>query len=109
DRRPVASRGPLEEISGGAVVKLLARHPELGPQEFWEVVEAAVGTRVTTTWSSVGSLVEMSAFGVTKASTLAALCSELGVDSSEVVAFGDMPNDLPLLEWAGTSYAMGNA
>ena len=26
-----------------------------------------------------------------------------------MIAFGDMPNDLPLLEWAGTSYAMANA
>jgi hydroxymethylpyrimidine pyrophosphatase-like HAD family hydrolase len=26
-----------------------------------------------------------------------------------VLAFGDMPNDLPMLEWAGTSYAMANA
>jgi hydroxymethylpyrimidine pyrophosphatase-like HAD family hydrolase len=26
-----------------------------------------------------------------------------------VIAFGDMPNDLPLLAWAGTSYAVANA
>ena len=26
-----------------------------------------------------------------------------------MVAFGDMPNDLAMLEWAGTSYAMANA
>jgi hydroxymethylpyrimidine pyrophosphatase-like HAD family hydrolase len=25
------------------------------------------------------------------------------------VAFGDMPNDLPMLRWAGTSYAVANA
>jgi hydroxymethylpyrimidine pyrophosphatase-like HAD family hydrolase len=53
--------------------------------------------------------VEMSAVGVSKASTLALVCRELGVDRTEVVAFGDMPNDLPMLEWAGTSYAMRNA
>ena len=27
----------------------------------------------------------------------------------EVVAFGDMPNDLAMLTWAGTSYAVANA
>ena len=64
---------------------------------------------MTTTWSSLGALVEMSAAGVTKASTLAMLCGELGIAAEEVVAFGDMPNDLAMLEWAGTSYAMGNA
>ena len=73
------------------------------------MVEASVGTQVTTTWSSVGTLVEMSALGVTKASTLAALCAELGVDSCVVVAFGDMPTARPRLVGAGTSYAMGTA
>jgi hydroxymethylpyrimidine pyrophosphatase-like HAD family hydrolase len=53
--------------------------------------------------------VEISAAGVTKASTLALLCRELGIGADEVVAFGDMPNDLAMLEWAGTSYAMANA
>jgi hydroxymethylpyrimidine pyrophosphatase-like HAD family hydrolase len=31
------------------------------------------------------------------------------VTAAEVVAFGDMPNDLAMLEWAGTSYAVANA
>jgi len=33
----------------------------------------------------------------------------MGFGARDVVAFGDMPNDLPMLEWAGTSYAMANA
>ena len=68
-----------------------------------------MGHLVTTTWSSTGALVEISAADVTKASTLALLCDELGVTREEVVAFGDMPNDLAMLRWAGTSYAMANA
>lgn len=103
---PVA---PLEELVDDQVVKLLARHEEQGPEEFWRLAEEAVGHAVTTTWSSVGTLVEMSGAGVTKASTLSELCVELGVERGEVVAFGDMPNDLPLLDWAGTAYAMENA
>ena len=63
----------------------------------------------STTWSSTGALVEMSGPGVTKASTLELLCEELEVTSEEVVAFGDMPNDLPMLAWAGTSFAMADA
>jgi hydroxymethylpyrimidine pyrophosphatase-like HAD family hydrolase len=61
------------------------------------------------TWSSASSLLEISAPGVTKASTLALLCADLGVRADEVIAFGDMPNDLPMLSWAGTSYAMADA
>ena len=99
----------FEEIVDGDVVKLLARHQELEPEEFWRQVETHVGEAITTTWSSVGALVEMSALGVTKASTLERLCTELGIPRSGVVAFGDMPNDLAMMEWAGTSFAMANA
>jgi HAD superfamily hydrolase (TIGR01484 family) len=101
--------GPAEEILDEHVVKLLARHDDLDPEPFWAEVESHVGHLVTTTWSSVGALVEMSAAGVSKASTLELVCADRGIDASEVVAFGDMPNDLAMLEWAGTSYAMANA
>ena len=106
---PDLTVGPLEEIFDDSVVKLLALHVELKPDEYWARVEKAVGHIVTTTWSSVGSLVEMSAAGVTKASTLALICAERGIAAEEVIAFGDMPNDIAMLEWAGTSYAMANA
>ncbi len=61
------------------------------------------------TWSSTSSLLEISAAGVTKATTLAVLCEDLGIAPDEVIAFGDMPNDLAMLAWAGTSYAMADA
>ena len=101
--------GPLDAIFDDRTVKLLARHEELDPEAFWNQVEGLVGHLVTTTWSSTGALVEISAADVTKASTLALLCEELAVAPEEVVAFGDMPNDLAMLAWAGTSYAMANA
>jgi hypothetical protein len=61
------------------------------------------------TYSGGAGLLEISAAGVTKAATLAALCADWGVPSTAVVAFGDMPNDLPVLRWAGTAYAVANA
>ena len=102
-------RGTLKEIVDTTVVKMLARHDELAPDAFWHLVEEHVGSLVTTTWSSAGALVEMSAKGVTKASTLERLAGSLGVEAADVVAFGDMPNDIDMLLWAGTSYAMENA
>jgi Cof subfamily protein (haloacid dehalogenase superfamily) len=54
------------------------------------------------------SLLEVSALGVSKASTLAELVAQRGLSPSEVVAFGDMPNDLPMLRWAGIGYAMAD-
>jgi Cof subfamily protein (haloacid dehalogenase superfamily) len=53
--------------------------------------------------------VELSAVGVNKATALAELCDELGLESGDVIAFGDFPNDLPMLVWAGHSVAVANA
>ncbi|GAA5114348.1 HAD family hydrolase [Alloalcanivorax gelatiniphagus] len=102
-------RGEWESIWTDDVVKVLAVHPDLDPEDFWRRVEDAVGDLATTTWSSTFALVEISGAGVTKATTLATVAAEMGIGAAEVVAFGDMPNDLPMLEWAGTSYAMANA
>ena len=51
----------------------------------------------------------MLAPGVHKAWGLARLCELLGVQSSEVLAFGDATNDAEMLSWAGRSVAMANA
>ncbi len=112
DRHPVpegSRRGHIEEVFDAPAIKLLARHEELGAQEFWDLASAAVGDRAVITWSSATTLLEISAAGVTKASTLALVAEDLGVQAGDVVAFGDMPNDLAMLAWAGTSYAMANA
>ena len=55
------------------------------------------------------SLLELSALGVTKGTTLANLAARWGIQQHEVVAFGDMPNDVEMLRWAGRGYAVGNA
>jgi Cof subfamily protein (haloacid dehalogenase superfamily) len=102
-------QGPFEEIVDDTVVKLLARHEDHEAEPYWQQVAEVVGEQVVTTWSSTGTLVEISAAGVTKATTLAQIAAEMGLGPEDVVAFGDMPNDLPMLEWAGTAYAMANA
>ncbi|NEA23360.1 Cof-type HAD-IIB family hydrolase [Actinomadura bangladeshensis] len=89
--------------------KLLAFHPDADPDTLSEKAVQAVGDLVTVTHSSGRGLLEMSALGVTKASALAALCTEHGFVADDVTAFGDMPNDLPMLTWAGTSYGVANA
>jgi HAD superfamily hydrolase (TIGR01484 family) len=112
ERHPVpagARRAPVEDLLARPLLKLLARHEELGPQEYWDAAETAVGHLMTITWSSTSTLLEMSGADVTKASTLELLARDLGVEAEDVIAFGDMPNDLPMLGWAGTSYAMADA
>ena len=99
----------VEELLQHDVVKLLARHPSLGPDELLEQAVAAVGDAATITHSSSDGLLEISAQGISKATGLALVADQLGVDAADVVAFGDMPNDLPMLEWAGLGVAVGNA
>jgi hypothetical protein len=54
------------------------------------------------------SLLEIAALGVSKASTLALLAEQQGLGPQDVVAFGDMPNDVPMLQWAGLGVAVGD-
>ncbi len=91
------------------ILKILAFHPELQPDDFLVTARAAIGERATVTRSSPSALLEISGPAVSKASTLELCCAERGITPAEVVAFGDMPNDIEMLTWAGTSYAMGNA
>ncbi|MGR4881710.1 Cof-type HAD-IIB family hydrolase [Streptomyces sp. LARHCF249] len=95
--------------SAAPVLKLLAHHAELAPDEFLALARSAAGEYASITRSSPTALLEVSGHGVSKASTLALCCAERGISPAEVVAFGDMPNDVEMLSWAGTSYAMGNA
>ncbi|UBU13620.1 HAD family hydrolase [Nonomuraea gerenzanensis] len=99
----------LDSVTAQPCAKLLALHPAMGADELQAVVEELVGHLVTATHSSRRGLIEMSAQGVTKASALAAFAAEHGIKDTQTVAFGDMPNDLPMLSWAGTSYAVANA
>ncbi len=91
-----------------AVTKLIVRHPDVPLQDLLRAARAAAGDEAIVTHSSA-LFVEVSAAGVTKAAALQGLCARLGLDATQVVACGDMPNDLPMLEWAGHSVAVANA
>lgn len=91
------------------VGKLLGRCDELDPSEFHERVAEVVADRAELGYSGAVGLAEITATGVTKAAGLARWCERNGVDRTDVWAFGDMPNDAPMLAWAGRSHAVGNA
>ena len=91
-------------------VKLMLRHPHLTVGELAARARELVGHLVEVTYSSSeDALLEISAAGVSKASALAALCAVRDIAPEEVMAFGDMPNDLPMLAWAGRGVAVANA
>lgn len=115
DPEPDPVIGPVEELlapgaqGGRLVLKLLARHTVLDPDAFLDVARRVAGEHGEITRSSPSALLEISGTGVSKATTLARCCAQRGITADEVVAFGDMPNDLGMLSWAGTSYAVANA
>jgi Cof subfamily protein (haloacid dehalogenase superfamily) len=101
--------GPLEDllVDDPGVLKLLCRNESGSSDELLEVAQTALDGIATPTHSNPhDTLLEVSALGVSKAATVAELATERGIAQSDVVAFGDMPNDLELLAWAGRGYAM---
>ncbi len=70
---------------------------------------SAGAEQVHITYSTDDGLIEVAAAGVNKGSALARLATLWGIDAGDVIAFGDMPNDLEMLHWAGFGVAMGNA
>jgi hydroxymethylpyrimidine pyrophosphatase-like HAD family hydrolase len=95
--------------AGTPIVKLLVRSLSRNADELVAVARAAVGDEVEATHSGGRGLLEISAPGVSKVAGLARLCAERGIAADEVMAFGDMPNDLDMLQWAGAGYAVANA
>jgi Cof subfamily protein (haloacid dehalogenase superfamily) len=96
------------ELLAGSPVKT---YLDTGSERYRAVLEAAeerLGDRFTIT-SPDGHSVELLAHGVTKLSGLRAAAAARGIDASEFVAVGDGPNDVPLLQVAQISVAMGQA
>lgn len=100
--------GDAIALCGQPVTKLIARHPQWAADELYPTALRLAGKRAVVTYSSPRFL-EFSASGIDKATTLARYCERLGIAPSEVVAFGDMPNDIPMLLWAGRGVAVANA
>jgi Cof subfamily protein (haloacid dehalogenase superfamily) len=106
---PLPLIADLATIISQPGVKLLAKNRNADPGQFINDVEQLLGDKVSITHSSAYGLAEIGVAGVTKASGLAYVAEQHGIDASEVAVVGDMPNDLPMLAWAGRSYAVANA
>ncbi|WP_311765122.1 HAD family hydrolase [Streptomyces zingiberis] len=88
--------------------KVLMRHPELPDAAVVATATRLAGGAMTVVHSQRG-MVELLPAGISKATGLAAAAERLGFTAAGTVAFGDMPNDLPMLAWAGHGVAMANA
>jgi Cof subfamily protein (haloacid dehalogenase superfamily) len=105
---PDSAYGSIDTIDQ-PVGKLLARSLQVPESDFLPRVARIVAGRAGLTYSGAGGLAEIGPLGVTKASSLVDWCTARGLSGQDVWAFGDMPNDLPMLTWAGVSFAVANA
>lgn len=104
--------GSLDDLldDDPGVVKLLCRDETSTGDRLLSLARDLLRGLAEPTHSNAGDgLLEVSALGVSKAATLSELAAERGIGPDEVVAFGDMPNDLELIRWAGHGVAVGNA
>jgi Cof subfamily protein (haloacid dehalogenase superfamily) len=101
----------IEDVAKGPVFKMLARCSggEFTSDQMLEIALQELDGLVTVTHSNANeSLLEISALGISKGTTLAKVAGRLGIDAADCVSFGDNPNDFSMLEWCGRSFAMAD-
>ncbi len=98
-----------DALFGRPASKLLGRHLGYACDDLLALAGPALDGLVSVSHSNAKGLIEAAAFGVSKATVVAEIAGGWGIGPESVIAFGDMPNDLPLLAWAGMSCAVANA
>ncbi|MBN0043230.1 HAD family phosphatase [Streptomyces actuosus] len=88
--------------------KIYIQHPELSDDELAEAARRAAGGFVGVVMAGAG-IVELLPLGLSKATGLSLAARRLGVRAAETIAFGDMPNDIPMFAWSSHGVAMANA
>ena len=99
----------VDDLLSAPAVKLLIRKAGARSSDMAAELAKHVGLEGDITYSTNNGLVEIVPLGISKATGVDELARPLGITAEGVVAFGDMPNDVPMLGWAGLGVAMGNA
>ncbi|MEU1122929.1 HAD family hydrolase [Streptomyces sp. NPDC005899] len=105
---PAQRTGHRRELWEAPVIKVLVRHPRLTDDELAAAARAVVGDLATVTMAGPGT-VELAPHGVDKGTGFGLAAEILGRDPAGAVAFGDMPNDLPMFRRSGHRVAMAGA
>ncbi|MEL7158349.1 MAG: Cof-type HAD-IIB family hydrolase [Actinomycetota bacterium] len=96
------------DFDHGEVLKLMLAHDELITFDWLDALRPHLSDDLSISTSGA-TFVEVTRADANKGDALADLCRMLGIGPEATVAFGDHANDLPMLAWAGRSYAMANA
>lgn len=98
----------VAEMVAEPVSRVIVRDPEATADDF-VALGAKLGLHGTDYVVGWTAWMDLSPIGVSKASGLAVVGAELGVDAADVLAIGDGRNDVEMLRWAGRGVAMGQA
>ncbi|MFI6860225.1 HAD family hydrolase [Streptomyces sp. NPDC050421] len=96
------------EMWAAPLNKVYIQHPDLDDDALAKAARAAVGNLVDVVMAGPG-VVEILPLGLSKATGLSLAARRLGVKAADTIAFGDMPNDIPMFAWAQHGVAMANA
>jgi Cof subfamily protein (haloacid dehalogenase superfamily) len=99
----------IEDLLSAPAVKLLVRKAGARSADMAAELAKHVGIGGDITYSTDNGLIEIMPVGITKATGIAEIARPQGITDDQVIAFGDMPNDVPMLLSAGHGVAMGNA
>ncbi|GAA3809565.1 HAD family hydrolase [Streptomyces phyllanthi] len=97
-----------EDLWSAPLNKLYVQHPTLSDDELADVSRQVAGGLVGVVMAGKG-IVEILPLGLTKATGLSLAARRLGFRAPDTIAFGDMPNDIPMFSWAAHGVAMANA
>lgn len=98
----------VAELWAAPLTKMYIQHPALTDDELAAAARAAAGGLVSVVMAGEG-IVEILPLGLSKATGLSLAARRLGVKAAETIAFGDMPNDIPMFAWSAHGVAMANA
>nr|WP_246541176.1 HAD family hydrolase [Mycobacterium spongiae] len=99
----------VEDLLSAPAIKLLIRKSGASSADMAAELAKHIGFEGDITYSTNNGLVEIVPVGISKATGVDEVARPVGISESEVLAFGDMPNDVPMLLRAGRGVAMGNA
>ena len=99
----------MSDLLSAPAVKLLIRKAGARSADMAEELVKHIAVQGDITYSTNNGLIEVNPIGTSKATGVEEVARPLEITAEDVVAFGDMPNDVPMLRWAGLGVAMGNA
>jgi Cof subfamily protein (haloacid dehalogenase superfamily) len=99
---------PVDDLVAGPVSRVIIRDPDATADDFVALAQrlGLHGTDYVVGWTA---WLDLAPVGVSKASGLALVADELGIEAADVLAIGDGRNDIEMLQWAGRGVAMGQA